>query len=144
MSLWLFLVVNVFVFLGGNYFKIANLGYRTYCNTFWIIFGTSKKRTKYRFSDFSFITRILQKKRKNMHTFHKRNSVNLDSKNCIFWKIVCKHSWTCKFKNKHKHGKNKKMNAIICSKHEQCKMPKYKMETEIKQLQNNKTLFILK
>ena len=36
---------------GFNYFKIANLGFRTYCNTCLGVFGTSSKSTKYGPSD---------------------------------------------------------------------------------------------
>ena len=70
-----------FKLLGGfNYSKMANLGTRTYSNTFWIIFGTSKNVTKSRPPRPLFITRILQNIQENMDTFYTNISfVNLGS-----------------------------------------------------------------
>ena len=53
------------------YSEMANEGPRTYSNTFWIIFGTSKNVTKCRPPGHLFITKILQTISENMDTFYK-------------------------------------------------------------------------
>ena len=46
-SLGMFIVSFSFFFGGVHYSKMANLDSWTYCNSFWNIFGTSNKSTKY-------------------------------------------------------------------------------------------------
>ena len=56
------LLTNVLGFLGGfDYSKMANLGFRTSCNTRWIILATSKNMTKYGPPGPLFITEMLQR-----------------------------------------------------------------------------------
>ena len=50
---------------GFNYSQIANLGSRTYSNTFWIIFGTSKKSIKSGPQDHVFMTKTFDDYKKN-------------------------------------------------------------------------------
>ena len=70
-------------FVGFIYSKMANVDFRTYCNTFWIIFGTSnKKRAKWPPVPL-FITEILRKIKRNMDAFYKNIIlVNQGSKRC--------------------------------------------------------------
>ena len=55
-------------FWGFNYSKMANQGPRTYSNTFWMILGTSKFRSKSGPADLPIITKILQRIQKHMGT----------------------------------------------------------------------------
>ena len=79
-SFLLFLVFQcLFRGFGGLNSQMANFDSRTYCNTFWIIFGTFQNVTKYGPSDFVFITEILQQLQENMETCYKHISfVNMD------------------------------------------------------------------
>ena len=66
----LFFVISFFtiitkLFGGLNYPQMANVDFRTYCNTFWNIFGTIENVTKTGPSDPRFITKILNEYKKN-------------------------------------------------------------------------------
>ena len=72
---------------GFNYSQIANFDFRTYRNTFWIIFGTSHKSTKSCPLYPLFITKTLQKykKKPNISLEHFFNIYGLPEC-CQFWK----------------------------------------------------------
>ena len=58
------LLMYSWFFVGFNYSQMSIFDFQTYCNTFCMISGTSKKSTKSGLSDPVFITKILQKYKK--------------------------------------------------------------------------------
>ena len=81
---------------GFNYSKMAYFDCQTYCNTFWMTSGTSKKTTKYVPSGPVFITKVLQKIQEIMGT-----SLNIIFSYLVIWKseIVGRYAyltfWFC-------------------------------------------------
>ena len=87
------------LFRGFNYSQIANFDFRTDCNTFWMISGTSKKSTKPGPSDPVFINKTHFNNKENMGTslnilfsyLRIWNSANV-------WRSVYLTFWICHFR----------------------------------------------